>query len=605
MGRSSFRYFLTGGLLLCWACDNEPATDPGVRTDFPTARGTVEPAARTNGPGNASDASGPDTRTLPEVTLPTGSVEAVTSAQGGYGEEVIGYRGSPGNDSPGAGVSGGGGAAGLPAPAFSIMQPLDGETGNVPENPYAGADAPSTFSIDVDTASYTYSRASVDAGQLPQQDMVRVEEFVNYFDFHYAPPTGNDALSIYTELGECPWNTAHDLLLVGVTGRRLDFSSSPPANLVFLVDVSGSMADELDLMKAGLRSLSYVLREEDTLSIVTYAGSERVVLEAAKGEDREQILAAIDTLSSGGSTAGAAGIQRAYDIAQSHFIEGGTNRVLLLTDGDFNVGVSSTDDLADLIAEKRASAVFLSVFGFGMNSRGDAIAETLADNGNGIYVYIDSPAELKRALGHSLSGTLLTVATDVKLQVAFNPDLVKGYRLIGYENRLLTEDLFLEDLVDAGDLGAGLTSTALLEIVPADEAAPLPEPIPGTIPEPFSGATEEAGSGSVDSGKTDVETEASIDRGFAEVRVRYLPVGEETVEQRNLLVEPEDRRAVPTVKFLFAAGMSHFAMRLRGSQYLGAYDPARLVEELETALDFDDEGAVEEAVDFVRLAHSL
>jgi Ca-activated chloride channel family protein len=324
----------------------------------------------------------------------------------------------------------------------------------------------STFSIDADSGSYTLARAAIRDGVLPDPESVRVEEFLNYFHFHYAQPEADIPLAMYTELGACPWNNQHELLLIGIQGQEVDATSAPPANLVYLLDVSGSMseASKLPLLKRGFRMLTGQLRAQDRVSIVTYAGQESVVLEGVTGDQKDVIDQALAALESGGSTNGEGGIQKAYQLAEKYFMEGATNRVLLATDGDFNVGLSDVDELVDLIATKRETGVFLSVYGFGSAWDGgnyqDEVAEQLADNGNGVYFFIDGEEEARRAFIYTLSGSLITVAKDVKIQVEFNPDRVAGYRLIGYENRLLSNNDFSNDGVDAGELGASMSVTA-------------------------------------------------------------------------------------------------------------------------------------------------
>ncbi len=327
----------------------------------------------------------------------------------------------------------------------------------------------STFSIDVDAASYSNIRRFINNGQRPPKDAVRIEEMINYFDYDYPQPSGDHPFQIITEISRAPWNDAHKLVHIGLQGERIPTEDLPPSNLVFLLDVSGSMnaPNKLPLLKASFRLLTEQLREQDRVAIVVYAGAAGVVLNATPGNERRTILDALERLEAGGSTAGGAGIRLAYQIAKENFKEGGNNRIILATDGDFNIGESSNAAMERLIEEKRNEGVYLSVLGFGMGNYKDSKMETLADRGNGNYAYIDNIQEAKKVLVNEFGGTLFTIAKDVKLQVEFNPAKVKAYRLIGYENRLLRDEDFNDDRKDAGELGSGHTVTALYEIIPA------------------------------------------------------------------------------------------------------------------------------------------
>jgi Ca-activated chloride channel family protein len=363
-----------------------------------------------------------------------------------------------------------------PAPA-----PNSEEYAPVYENPFLAARANplSTFSIDVDGASYSNARRFIQEGQLPPADAVRIEEFVNYFDYEYPQPAGSDPFSISTEVAATPWNAATKLVRIGLQGRRMESANLPPNNLVFLIDVSGSMGtpEKLPLLKDGFRMLIDQLRPQDRISMVVYAGAAGMVLPPTPGSDKQAIRDALDRLDAGGSTAGGAGLMLAYQAAREAFIKGGNNRVILATDGDFNVGVSSDADLIRLIEDKRASGVFLSVLGFGTGNYKDAKMEQVADKGNGNYYYIDNINEARKVLVEKLAGTLYAIAKDVKLQVEFNPAAVASYRLIGYENRALAAEDFNDDRKDAGELGAGASVTALYEIVPAAPARPAVDPL--------------------------------------------------------------------------------------------------------------------------------
>ncbi|MEO1212433.1 MAG: von Willebrand factor type A domain-containing protein [Bacteroidota bacterium] len=330
----------------------------------------------------------------------------------------------------------------------------------------------STFSIDVDKASYANVRRFLNDRNLPPKDAVRIEELINYFSYEYAEPKGDAPIGIQTELSICPWNEKNQLFRIGLKGKSLNIEEAPESNLVFLLDVSGSMnsEDKLPLLKKSFSLLVDNMRNEDRVAIVVYAGSSGVVLPSTSGKNKERILASLDRLSAGGSTAGGQGLRKAYDIAEKYFIKNGNNRIILATDGDFNVGESSDDAMQKLIEKQRDKGIFLSVLGFGTGNLKDSKMERIADHGNGNYAYIDNLLEAKKVLVNEMSGTLYTIAKDVKLQIEFNPQYVKSYRLIGYENRMLEKEDFNDDTKDAGEMGAGHTVTALYEIVPADVA---------------------------------------------------------------------------------------------------------------------------------------
>ena len=473
------------------------------------------------------------------------------------------------------------------------------------ENPYfetATVDR-STFSIDVDTGSYSLVRGYLKNGELPPADSVRIEEMVNYFHMRYKQPEGDTPFRLYTELSACPWAPKHKLLMLGVQGQEVALADQPPANLVFLIDVSGSMTyseNKLPLLKKAFRMMASQMRDIDRVAIVTYAGNEALVLDSTPGSDKEAIYAALDNLVGGGSTNGSGGIQLAYEVAAENFLPDGNNRVILATDGDFNVGITDQNELVNFIAEKRETGVFLSVYGFGEAWAGgnyqDEQLEQLADNGNGIYFYIDGPEEARRAFLNGLSGSLLTIAKDVKLQVAFNKEKVKAYRLIGYENRVLANDDFNNDTVDAGELGAGLSVTAFYEIIPADSAEVVPEPQPGTVEEPDTDAE-------VSDDDAIVDEEPVTGNTFVNVRIRYKDPDADTSQLLEHPLEAGDiSRTVPSLKFMFAAGVTEFSMFLRHSQYLPTRDIDQLLKLAKAALPADAEGAIAEFIDLVELA---
>lgn len=429
----------------------------------------------------------------------------------------------------------------------------DEEYNYISENGYtAVSSAPlSTFSADVDTASYTNVRRMIDDGMDVPPDAVRIEEFINYFDYDYTDPADGEPFAVHTELSDCPWNDETELLMVGINTKGFDavLDERPAMNLVFLIDVSGSMYDDnkLPLVQKSFSMLTDNLTAADRVSIVTYAGSDEVVLEGADGNDRKKILRAINDLEAGGSTAGAAGINTAYDIAQKYFIDGGNNRVILATDGDLNVGLSSESELTRLIEEKRESGVFLSVLGFGTGNYKDNRLEALADYGNGNYSYIDSEKEAKKVLVDEMSGTLFTVAKDVKFQLEFNPTNVKGYRLIGYENRVMAAEDFNDDTKDAGEIGAGHSVTVLYEIVPADSKMEL-------------GESEL---------KYASDSEGVMGDELLTVNIRYKePEGSES----KLLTYPVNKSLYSdkmSADMNFASCVAEFGMLLRNSRYIG------------------------------------
>jgi Ca-activated chloride channel homolog len=326
----------------------------------------------------------------------------------------------------------------------------------------------STFSIDVDAASYSNIRRFINNGGRPPKDAVRIEEMVNYFDYDYDQPEGKDPFAVITEISTAPWNSKHKLVHIGLQGKRIPTENLPASNLVFLIDVSGSMDEQnkLPLLKSSLKMLVEELRPQDHVAIVVYAGAAGLVLEPTAGSDKKKIIEALDRLEAGGSTAGGAGINLAYATALEHFKQGGNNRVILATDGDFNVGESSDESMERLIESKRKDGIFLTVLGYGMGNYKDSKMEILADKGNGNYAYIDNITEARKVLVNEFGGTLFTIAKDVKLQIEFNPSYVKAYRLIGYENRMLKSEDFNNDKKDAGELGSGHTVTALYEIIP-------------------------------------------------------------------------------------------------------------------------------------------
>lgn len=348
----------------------------------------------------------------------------------------------------------------------------------VPENDFMSVHTNplSTISVDVDRASYSNIRRFINQGQMPPADAVRVEEMINYFDYKYPQPQGDDPLAIVTELTTCPWNSNRKLLHIGMQARTINTEDLPPSNLVFLVDVSGSMNtnNKLPLVKTSLKMLTEKLRAEDRIAIVVYAGNAGLVLPSTSGGNKNTIIRALDKLQAGGSTAGGEGIKLAYRVAQENYIRGGNNRIIMATDGDFNVGVSSENELEELITAERAKGIYLTCLGYGMGNYQDSKMELLADKGNGNYAYIDNEAEAAKTLVKEFGGTIFTLAKDVKAQIEFNPEFVKSYRLVGYENRVLNAEDFKDDKKDAGDMGSGHSVTIIYEIVAARSTGDIP-----------------------------------------------------------------------------------------------------------------------------------
>lgn len=441
----------------------------------------------------------------------------------------------------------------MPAP-MGMPQPENRERyGQINDNPIKlVAEAPvSTFSVDVDTGSYSNVRRLLNAGALPPSDAVRVEELINYFPYDYAQPQDGRPFAVHTELAPSPWNADRVLLRVGIKGVDVAKESLPPANLVFLVDVSGSMesADKLPLLKSSLKLLVKEMRAQDRISLVTYASGTQVVLPPTSGADKATISAAIDALRAGGSTAGASGIQLAYTAAQQSFIKGGINRILLATDGDFNVGISDTRQLKSLVETQRKSGISLSTLGFGTGNYNEAMMEQIADVGDGAYSYIDNLMEGHKVLVNEMTSTLATIAKDVKVQIEFNPSVVKEYRQIGYENRQLNREDFNNDKVDAGDIGAGHTVTALYELTLADAK--------GSI-EPLRYAKPAA-------------TPAALGKELGHLRLRYKQAGGDKSEliEIALLRDGIKPFAQASGEFRFATAVAGFGQVLRGGKYCG------------------------------------
>jgi Ca-activated chloride channel homolog len=478
------------------------------------------------------------------------------------------------------------------------IEQIDGhnteEYGYWVENSYKSPkdEALSTFSIDVDRASYANIRRFINSNQKPPSGAVRIEEMVNYFDYNYPQPQANSGhpLSIITEIGACPWQKDHILLHVGLQGKKIDLEKAPKNNLVFLIDVSGSMGspNKLPLVKDALKILVNNLRQEDRVSLVVYAGAAGCVLPSTSGANKAKILDALDALDAGGSTAGGAGIQLAYKIAKDNFIKNGNNRIILASDGDFNVGVSSESELAKLIEEKRKEGVSFSVLGFGMGNYKDNKMEQLADKGNGNYAYIDNIDEAKKVFGKEMGGTLYTIAKDVKLQLEFNPAVVASYRLIGYENRLLNKEDFNDDTKDAGDIGAGHTVTALYEIVPKGaKTTALETP-------------------SVNDLRYQQTTVKGDTKDMVFIKLRYKkPDTDNSILMEQNVVNQAFNLIQPSDNFKFSAAVAGFAQILRGSKYIGNFDFQKAKILANSSLGADTEGYRAAFVKLIEKAEGL
>jgi Ca-activated chloride channel family protein len=448
----------------------------------------------------------------------------------------------------------------------------------------------STFSIDVDTASYSNVRRFLNDGAAPPAGAVRIEELVNYFSYDYAAPTAEHPFNVYADLAACPWTPQHQLLRVALKGKEISRDEVAGVNLVFLLDVSGSMnnSNKLPLVRSAMRMLVENLGPDDRVAMVVYAGASGLVLPSTPTRQADRILDAIDSLQAGGSTNGGEGIQLAYDVAEAEFVEGGINRVILCTDGDFNVGVTSQSQLISLIQTKAKSGVFLSVLGFGDGNYKDSTMEKLADKGNGNYAYIDSLLEARKVLVEQIGGTLATIAKDVKIQVDFNPSRVAAYRLIGYENRMLAKEDFRDDTKDAGEMGSGHTVTALYEIVPAGVESPAREAEPSKFVEV-------------------VPAEGVAPEQVLHVSLRYkLPESEESSEFSFPLLHPENQSLpVANVDLQFASSVAAFGMLLRSSKFSGDADWDWVIQTAEENRGADEQGLRAEFVGLCKTAKRL
>ncbi|MFB2894174.1 von Willebrand factor type A domain-containing protein [Aerosakkonemataceae cyanobacterium BLCC-F50] len=450
----------------------------------------------------------------------------------------------------------------------------------------------STFSIDVDTASYSNVRRFIYEGQLPPKDAVRIEEMLNYFTYDYPQPNGDRPFTINTEISQTPWNPKHKLVQIGLQGKRIASENIPPSNLVFLIDVSGSMDEpnKLPLLQTSFRLLTNQLTAKDTVSIVVYAGNAGLVLPPTPGNQKNKIISAIYQLQAGGSTAGGEGIKLAYDIAKKNFLPSGNNRVILATDGDFNVGVSSDGELVKLIEDYRNQGVFLTVLGFGMGNLKDSKMEQLADKGNGNYAYIDDLQEAKKVLVTQMGGTIFTIAKDVKIQVEFNPTKVQAYRLIGYENRMLQAEDFNNDKKDAGELGAGHSVTALYEIIPVGVKSDVK--LPSVDPLRYQ--------------QNQVDSQAYQNNELMLVKLRYKAPKDSTSQ---LITQPLIDRNVSFTNasnnLKFAAAVAEFGMILRDSEFKGGANLDQVLDLARQSKDVDLAGYRAEFINLVEKTKSL
>ncbi|TAE99072.1 MAG: VWA domain-containing protein [Oscillatoriales cyanobacterium] len=571
------------------------ATVQRLRSEFASDLASISPLAKTTFDPNSQNhplskpASGivapPSPETIPrrQAAIQNSTPLSNNPPPGNFtSTDLLRSRNFEGMNPPAPRISS---PANLPAPE------LDREGYNrIYENSYqrASNNPLSTFGIDVDTASYSNVRRFINSGVMPPKDAVRLEELINYFTYDYPQPKGDRPFSINTEVANAPWNPQHKLVHIGLQGKSISTKDLPPNNLVFLIDVSGSMdsPDKLPLLKASLKYLVSELRAKDSVTIVVYAGAAGLVLPPTPGNQKEKILDSLDKLQAGGSTAGGAGIQLAYKVAKENLIKQGNNRVILATDGDFNVGTSSDGELVRLIEEKREQGVFLSVLGFGTGNLQDAKMEQLADKGNGNYAYIDSLLEAKKVLVTQMGGTLFTIAKDVKIQVEFNPAKVQAYRLVGYENRVLQNQDFNDDKKDAGELGAGHSVTAIYEIIPVGVASDvkLPEVDPLKYqPNPTT-------------------LSASQTDELMQVKFRYKKPNE-TVSQliTQSVIDKPVKLENTSANFRFAAAVAAFGMVLRDSEYKGTANFDEVLRLANQAKGEDKEGY---RADFLRLVES-
>lgn len=475
------------------------------------------------------------------------------------------------------------------AVAYDIYEPSRETYKAIDESGFksTATDPVTTFSADVDKASYSNVRRMINYGQKPDEDAVRIEELINYFDYNYTPPAESSKapLNATTTLSSCPWNPDNYLLRIGLQAKKIDLTKAPPSNIVFLIDTSGSMdsSNKMPLLKASFKLLLDNLRSEDRIAIVVYASQTGVLLPSTSAKEKKKISKVIDDLVASGSTAGGAGLQTAYKVAKKNFLPKGNNRIILATDGDFNVGISSRDKLQRLVEEERNNGIYISVLGYGMGNYRDDMAETIADKGNGNYAYIDNLTEAKRVLVNEFGGTLYTVAKDVKLQLEFNPQYVKEYRLVGYENRALANEDFEDDKKDAGEIGAGHTVTALYELVPA------------------KGATTDG-----------LRYQKQVEKGFANelafLKIRYKdPIVKDakSVEESTPIPFTLTEFAKTDDDYRFASAVAEWGMLLRNSKYKAKSSFSQVLDLAKNAIGKDEEGYRKEFIRLVEVSEKL
>jgi len=448
----------------------------------------------------------------------------------------------------------------------------------------------STFSIDVDNASYSNVRRYLTDSQLPPANAVRIEEMINYFDYEYPDATGEHPFSFITEIGECPWNKENKLIHIGIQGKKLDYNTLKPCNLVFLIDASGSMEDnnKLPLLKKSLRMLLDNLNDRDRVAIVAYAGAAGLVLPSTQASSKDKIIEALDNIMAGGSTAGGQGIQLAYEVAVKNYIKGGNNRVILATDGDFNVGTSSTGELVDMINEKRKSDIYLPILGFGMGNYKDGRMEQISNSGNGNYFYIDNIKEAEKVFVKEMRANMFTIAKDVKIQIEFNPAFVKGYRLIGYENRVMAAEDFNDDTKDAGELGAGHTVTALYEIIPVGSSQEV---------KTYDNLKyQNQGTNSYSTGSDEIMT----------LKFRYKPLDSEVSIPIEVAVKNKTQKLADcSNNFRFSASVATFGMLLRDSKFKGTSTFEMATNLAKGAITADEMGYKQEYLGLIKTADLL
>jgi len=477
-----------------------------------------------------------------------------------------------------------------PYPTYSYDSEKNEEYSSFAENRFkdAKSDPLSTFSLDVDVASYSNIRRMINQGQKPEKDAVRIEELINYFSYDYPNPTGKHPINILTETQPCPWNKQNMLVRIGIKAKEIPSDNIPASNFVFLIDVSGSMEspNRLPLVKSSLKLLTNNLRDKDRVAIVVYAGAAGEALPSTSGADKQKIFEALDALNAGGSTAGGAGIELAYKVAQKNFIKGGNNRIILCTDGDFNVGVSSDKGLENLIEEKRRTGIYLTVLGYGMGNYKDSKLQILSQKGNGNHAYIDNLQEANRVLVQEFGSTMYAVAKDVKMQVEFNPAYVGAYRLIGYESRLLNKEDFNDDTKDAGELGAGHTVTAFYEIIPAG------------VKNPYGGVDELKYQK-----PSSQETKQGVKNNeMMTVKLRYKPIDSESSVKMEIPVLTGDTNKAPSADFTFASAVAMFGQLLRNSDFKGTATYDNVAALARKGFGEDKQGYRHE---FVRMAEAM